>query len=170
MKLMGANITKDIIKRGKNIETEKEISADVINLLDFSLHMLINVVRFDSIEILAPKLKGIPYIDLSMLQLLTWNPDITLKEIRNTFRIPSSTLTSIINRLEKKGYITRTISPHDRRSFILKMTAKGKEINKEHEKVDKIVSRTILEALPSQTEREQFIELINLIVTNIKKL
>ena len=53
--------------------------------------------------------------------------DMLLREFLENVKIPKSTLTSIVNRLEQKGYLKRVINPRDRRSYGLELTDKGEQ-------------------------------------------
>jgi DNA-binding MarR family transcriptional regulator len=53
------------------------------------------------------------------------NPGISQKEVADSTFKDAATLTRIIDLLEKKGYIERLRSPHDRRKFELHLTEEG---------------------------------------------
>jgi DNA-binding MarR family transcriptional regulator len=52
----------------------------------------------------------------------------TVAEIHRTFGHKRSTLTSILDRLDARGLVTREVSPDDRRSFVVKLTRPGKTL------------------------------------------
>ena len=52
----------------------------------------------------------------------------TVARLLQSFGHKPSTLTSILNRLEKKGLIVREPSPGDRRSFVVRPTPRGKAL------------------------------------------
>ncbi|WP_186577887.1 MarR family winged helix-turn-helix transcriptional regulator [Aquibacillus kalidii] len=49
----------------------------------------------------------------------------TVSEVRDILRVTSPTVTQIINRLEEKGYVERTVNKEDRRSSQVKLTDQG---------------------------------------------
>jgi DNA-binding MarR family transcriptional regulator len=51
-----------------------------------------------------------------------------ISEIVRVFGLKGSTLTSILDRLEERGLITRQINPDDRRSFVIKLTRSGRRL------------------------------------------
>ncbi len=70
------------------------------------------------------------------------NYQATQRELRNYLNLNSSTVTGIINRLEKKGYIARLPKRDDKRTTHIVMTSKGSELLKKtprllHEKLTK---------------------------------
>jgi len=119
---------------------------------------LIQQVRFglrvDRLGSWSKELEGIQLLDLHILKLVDQNPEIILKEIRQELNIPHSTLTSAINRLEKRGLIERVISQRDLRSFGLILTQNGCNIRKEHGRIDRLIAAKILEALDTEEERK----------------
>jgi len=53
-----------------------------------------------------------------------------IKNLHQFFGYKSSTLTSILDRLEKKRLLKRSLDPNDRRSFKIHLTKKGQKIAK----------------------------------------
>lgn len=104
--------------------------------------------------------EGLGPLDLHVLAIVGAKPDVILKEIRDYLDVPNSTLTGIIDRLEDKGLVERIISSRDRRSFGLKLTARGREIREEQRRVRRDVAVRMLEALDSDAEREAFVEMM----------
>jgi DNA-binding MarR family transcriptional regulator len=54
--------------------------------------------------------------------------DSTVADIHEAFAHKRSTLTSILDRLAARGFITRHSSQSDRRTFVIKLTATGKKM------------------------------------------
>jgi DNA-binding MarR family transcriptional regulator len=52
----------------------------------------------------------------------------SIAEVHHSFGHRRSTLTSILNRLEDRGLITREIHPNDRRSYLLRLTRDGRPL------------------------------------------
>lgn len=108
-------------------------------------------------------------LELGILNLLEWNPNLSMKETLQILNIPNSTLTSAINRLEKKDILYRKIQPDDKRTFILELSEKGRKIVKERNQEKKWLFEEVLMALESDEERVTFLELINKINKNLLK-
>ena len=62
---------------------------------------------------------------------------ITPTEICHMLDVSSPRVTTVLNSLEKKGMITRTLDPNDRRSVIVGLTKKAAEYEKMREKEGK---------------------------------
>ncbi|WP_066874499.1 MarR family winged helix-turn-helix transcriptional regulator [Clostridium mediterraneense] len=106
--------------------------------------------------------------EISIINILGHNDNITLKDIINIIKVPKSTLTGLINKLEKNNYVKRTINEIDKRSYKLELTEDGMRVSKEHDDFDKTVSAKVLSALDDSKERELFIELFGKIINNLK--
>ena len=109
-------------------------------------------------DLLSEKLGGLSFIDLNVISLAENNPDMIIKEIRNYLKIPQTTLSSIVAKLEKRGFINRVINRRDLRSFSLEITKKGKEIMEEHKRIDLEQAEKIVLALEGK-ERDTFVKL-----------
>ena len=125
-----------------------------------SLHQLFWTLRIDQLGTWSKTLEGMAQIDLHILKLIAAHPNIILKEICAALNIPSSTLTSAINRLEERGLLRRVVSKRDRRSYELELTDQGWKIEKEHERVDRKITEKILKAFDDEHEARTFIELL----------
>lgn len=144
-------------------------SSEIINTRAFpeehnfqltrGLLILLNKMRSDRIETWSKKLEGTTKMELHVLLLVQTQPDIVLGEIRERLGVPNSTLTGVIDRMEKRGLVERTISARDRRSYGLKLTDKGKEIRREHDRVLLMISSKILATL-DEDEKMTFIKLL----------
>ncbi len=132
-----------------------------------SLLVLLNKMRSDRFETWSEKLKGTTKIELHILLLVQSQPDIVLGEIRDRLDVPNSTLTGIIDRMEKQGLVRRTISARDRRSYGLEMTEKGREIRKEHDRILFTIVEKMLDTL-DEAERKAFIALLAKVADNIR--
>lgn len=58
--------------------------------------------------------------------LLPYGP-CTVSELVRVFGAKHSTMTSVLDRLEKRGYIERKENPEDKRSFLVGITPKGRK-------------------------------------------
>jgi DNA-binding MarR family transcriptional regulator len=65
-----------------------------------------------------------------------WNKDeIPITELARNTMLSKSTLTSMLDRLEKTGYITRLRSEQDRRTILIKRTEKDKRLESKYVQV-----------------------------------
>ncbi len=121
---------------------------------------LLNKMRSDRLETWSEKLEGISKMELHILLLVQARPDIVLGEIREELEVPNSTLTSVVDRMEKQGLARRIISPRDRRSYGLEILEKGREVRKEHDRI-LIMLATKMLAVLDKNERKTFVRLLS---------
>lgn len=83
-----------------------------------------------------------------------------MTELSQLLSIDNSTITGLIDRLEKSGFVSRKVSPTDRRIFHIYLTTQGmKEINRA-----KTVIRRVNEEIKtgfSEQEIESFKKVLN---------
>lgn len=145
-----------------------EIKKEHIILLDNLMHIFYKRMNNFDVEMDMNHFQGVTSIELSVLGIVGENPDVILKEISNRLKLPGSTLTNVIDRLENRNLLTRVISRKDRRSFGLLLTDEGKNLYLEHQKVEQVTWTKILSALESDEEIELFLKLIKKIAEGIK--
>lgn len=143
---------------------EKE-KAEKFNL---SMQNIIVLLHIDQPEQYSDVLRDFRILDLHVLALLAEYPGIKLTEICSRLDIPNSTLTSIIDRIEKKGLIKRVLNPSDRRSFGFEITKAGDQIVAEHDRVHSLIANRILSFL-DETEKEALFKIFVKVENEIKK-
>lgn len=126
------------------METYNNVNAQLVNQLCFSVydsHRLFNKVYAKA---LAPfELTYTQYIVL----LVLWEKDQqTLTEIAHELSLKSNTLTPVLKRLEKNGWITRQ-ETDDKRSNRLSLTEKG-----QHAKTDILLA--VQTCIPLSTQED----------------
>ncbi|MEO1194390.1 MAG: MarR family transcriptional regulator [Pseudomonadota bacterium] len=65
--------------------------------------------------------------DLEAIKLLGQFGVLSMRDLAEQLRIPASTATSLVDRLEKKGLVERSRNAADRRVIQLSLTAEGRE-------------------------------------------
>lgn len=71
---------------------------------------------------------GITQGEGHILSHLAASGDATIAELHRALAHRRSTLTSILDRLADRGWITRETDPNDRRSFIIRLSKNGKNV------------------------------------------
>ena len=97
--------------------------------LDLCTHNLIKLykMKFEA-QFKKGVLKKITIIELGILDLLQSKPTISVKDAVEMLAAPNSTITSAVNRLEKRGILTRAIHPEDKRTFQLILSEEGRKL------------------------------------------
>ncbi len=152
---------------GQKAKTAQGFPEEQIYDMARSLLVLLNKMRSDRLETWSEKLEGVSKMELHILLLVQGRPDIVLGEIREKLGVPNSTLTGVIDRMEKQGLARRTISQRDRRSYGLEMLEKGREVRKEHDRILIMLATKMLAAL-DENERKTFIGLLTKAADNVE--
>jgi DNA-binding MarR family transcriptional regulator len=71
---------------------------------------------------------GVTQPEAHILDHLVCSGDCTVGELHDAFAHRRSTLTSVLDRLADKNLITRKASEEDRRTFVIGLTAAGRDI------------------------------------------
>lgn len=91
---------------------------------------------------------------LTVVKLLETFGDLSLSELSDRIRAQNSTVTGIIDRMEREGLVVRERSKEDRRVVYIKLTAKGRELAREIPVEPMEIFRSALETLSAQEMRD----------------
>ena len=88
------------------------------------------------------------------------------KALGGRFGVPVSTMTGLVDRMEKKGLVRRVRGRRDRRAIELEASPAGALALKEHARGLEAVARGILDALPER-DQESLITILRRVWTRI---
>lgn len=143
----------------------KEEELKIVDEIYHLFYMKMNKVRSSE---KFKKLENVTDLEMGVLHILTYKPDSIMREIRDYLNVSRSTLTGVIDRLEKRKFVKRVISERDRRSFALELTEEGKTAQSEHEEMEKIIYEDILNSLEDDKDVGEFLRLSKKIIKNNK--
>jgi MarR family transcriptional regulator, organic hydroperoxide resistance regulator len=138
---------------------KKSFDEDDVAELDRIHHILHMKELQGSARDSFPRLRSLSTLEMGILSLLTGKPDAAPAEIADYLRVPRSTVTGALDRLEAKGYLGRAINPEDRRSFRLVLTEEGKLAQGEHLASEREFYLRVLGLLSSREETASFLAL-----------
>lgn len=137
---------------GKDINTERLLER--INRLS---HRIVKMnEQFD--EKAFHRLKNLSKIEISVLSLLCENPQIIMRDISEQLQVSKSTMTGVVDKLEKLGFLQRVINKRDRRSYALEVTEEGKLAQKEHLKWEREAYLHFIEAMRACDVPEAYLD------------
>jgi len=111
---------------------------------------------------------GITQGEGHILSQLAVSGDSTIAELHRALAHRRSTLTSILDRLAERGYVTRESDPKDRRSFVVRLTKKGKSAAaRVHQALTEIEGKTLREATSQRLHSA--VELLRTLETTAEK-
>ena len=136
------------------VDEKLERQIDVVNA---ALHRIFFLARQP--EGLSEKLQQVNFQDMHVMTVADEHPDAILKDIKEQMQLPQSTLTSIVNKLERLGLVRRVINHRDLRSYSLELTEAGHALRDEHRRSDRAQVARMLEKL-NPDERQQFADML----------
>jgi DNA-binding MarR family transcriptional regulator len=99
-----------------------------------------------------------------------WNNDeISFNELAKRTSLGKSTLTSMLDRLEKSGYLNRIPSKKDRRTILLKRTKKDKALQGVYEQASVEMTKTFYKGFTSK-EIDNFEKYLDRILYNLTSI
>jgi DNA-binding MarR family transcriptional regulator len=141
----------------KSVRSRSSKAAEQVN---DAIHVLLLKLHLTRLGQWSNKLEDIHFLDLHLLSQAEHHPEDAIGDVRKVLQVPHSTLTSMIDRLEKRGLIRRAINTRDKRSYRLELTASGREVQREHHRVERLIAGRMLAALPDEKTRQEFVRLL----------
>ena len=129
-----------------------------VEAINRAFHQVWFAVMFDRPDTRSENIQAMSFIEMHLIGIAEENPDFILKEIRDILKVPQTTLSSIVGKLEKRGFIRRVINHRDMRSFSIEVTEKGRLMHAEHRANDQKMAAHLLKLLDAD-ERDDFIRL-----------
>lgn len=106
---------------------------------------------------------------LTTLKLLQEIGDISLSELGGRIRAQNSTVTGIIDRMEREDLVVRTRSTTDRRVVHIRLTQKGLRVAEEIPIEPMVVFRTAIETL-SASEMRDLLKILTKVARRVKTI
>jgi DNA-binding MarR family transcriptional regulator len=126
-------------------------------------------LRFKESEQLFASQLEVSERELALLhRLATAGPMIT-KALGARFKVPVSTMTGLVDRMEKKGLLRRIPGRQDRRSIELELTPAGTLALRQHSRNIEAIAQGMLEAL-SARDREALIAILRRVRERIESV
>ena len=105
-----------------------------------------------------------------ILMFIDESKDVTATDIIERFKsVNKSTLSEVLNNMEKNDYIIRSEAEYDSRKKIIRLTDKSKDIVKILKKNFDTIAHRVLDDIPSE-EYDQFKMILDKMERNIDKL
>jgi len=128
-----------------------EIKSDVDQVLETIIYLYTESRRITKELARRADLTG---PQLTVVKMLEQIGDLSLSELSERIRAQNSTVTGIIDRMEREGLVVRERSKEDRRVVYIRLTPKGRKLAEEIPVEPMEIFRTALEALTATEVRE----------------
>ena len=124
--------------------SDNNINCEANNciVLDFSeIYRLNNRInkKFEKLQRRIIQKENLTTAQYSILQQLWKNDGIKFKQLADACCCSQSTITGIVDTMEKKDVVIRKMNPEDRRSVLVMLTDKGKKLEKETPNINSIL-------------------------------
>lgn len=137
------------------------------------LHMpghLIRRLQQRSTQLFQLAMKQMGYdltsVQFAAMQVLKENPGLEQAQMAELIAYDRATIGGVIDRLEKKGYILRVVSPQDRRAREVSLTESGEAVLADVYPVIEALQQDILQKLDS-AEQQQFLTLAKKVISPV---
>ncbi|MGE0115052.1 MAG: MarR family winged helix-turn-helix transcriptional regulator [Steroidobacteraceae bacterium] len=107
---------------------------------------------------------GITPVQYAALHTVNNTPGIDQRTLARTIGFDTSTIAGVIDRLESRALMLRSVSPQDRRARLLTLTAEGRALLDDIVPSILRIQDRILNALPKR-ERAEFMRMLGVLVT-----
>ena len=109
--------------------------------------------------------KGLATSHGDILDALLRSEKLTMKELADKISRDKSTITALVDKLIKHGYVEKTRDISDNRVVFVTLTEKGKELKPMFEKISQELLSRVYTGI-SQNEREELIKTLKKIKNN----
>jgi MarR family transcriptional regulator, organic hydroperoxide resistance regulator len=133
------------------MSVDQEIKAEVDQVLEAVIYLYTESRRITKELAKRADLTG---PQLTVVKLLEGIGDLSLSELSERIRAQNSTVTGIIDRMEREGLVTRERSKEDRRVVYIKLSAKGRELAQGIPVEPMEIFRNALESLSAQEMKD----------------
>ena len=108
------------------------------------------------------------FLQFGALKYIQMRGRVRMKELSELLRITPGTLTALIGRLSRQGFVESTTGINDRRHLYLKTTKKGERLLKNHlEKVRKEIQAVMLHL--SEKSQKQLLKILQELIYKYQK-
>ena len=115
------------------------------------------------------KQHGLIPTEFAVLEMLYHKGEQPIQKIGSKVLITSSSITYVVDKLEKKGYLVRKSCPEDRRVTYAVLTEEGKELIAEYFPKHQAMLQQLMSGLDNN-EKEKMITLLKTLGTHIEGL
>ena len=125
------------------------------------INYLLTVAQHEVFVVFSERLAefGVTPGQYGILNCLWSQGSPTPKEIAQTLRLENSTVSGMLDKLQKRGLVTRVLDPNDRRSIRVEASEAGKAIREDVLRTVDELNQAVLAPFTAQ-QRQQLLELL----------
>jgi len=143
----------------QNMDEFEKHSSELSELLvDF--YNLFHAWEEEAVNNLKTKLS---ILEVHTIEALGRRPGLKMRDLAEIMEISTPSVTSVIDKLEKKGFARRKTTPADRRVFLIELTKKGMALFEKHSDQHRVIAKRVLSCI-SEDNVELFVDTLRKIV------
>jgi DNA-binding MarR family transcriptional regulator len=144
------------------------MKANQAQELDRLIHALFSELHADDPSHWGSEYADVPIKDIHALIAIVGAKSSDIKGVRAKLGVPNSTMTGIVDRLERGGFLERAINREDLRSYSLVLTPKGEATVADHIRGHAEIAETIAACI-TDTELATLLRILAKIEKGIRK-
>lgn len=113
--------------------------------------------------------RGLTRARASALWEISHRDSITQRELADALKVTPRNVTTLIDALEKTGFVKRTDHPTDRRATVLQLTSMGQKVTNRLRSETSEFARTLFEGVDT-LRLEQFVETLDLVIERLEHI
>lgn len=113
--------------------------------------------------------RGLTLARASALWAIAHRDTITQRELADALKVTPRNVTTLIDGLEKTGFVKRCDHPNDRRAVLLELTPSGWEITNRLKSETRELAQALFKGLGS-SKLKQFVETLDLVISRLEGL
>lgn len=121
---------------------------DTIN--DVLVNLFNEILKLEEEEIITDEFKDITNNDMHIIEAVGLSGENTMSVVAKKLGITAGSLTTSVNSLVNKKYVTRQRSDEDRRVVFLKLTDKGKRAYEHHREYHSQMTEAVISRLDEE--------------------
>ena len=118
---------------------------DIIN--DILVNLFNEILKLEEEAIITDEFKDITNNDMHIIEAVGLSGENTMSVVAKKLGITAGSLTTSVNSLVNKKYVTRKRSEEDRRVVFLQLTAKGKRAYEHHREYHRQMTDAVINKL-----------------------
>jgi DNA-binding MarR family transcriptional regulator len=149
-----------------NLPLEPELRDDIGQIIETIIYLYTESRRITKELAKRAQLTG---PQLTVVKILETIGELSLTELSEKIRAQNSTVTGIIDRMEREGLVLRERSTEDRRVVKIRLTPKGMDLARDVPVEPMVIFRSALEAL-SKDEMQELLKILLKVSRRVKSI
>ncbi|KHD46360.1 fatty acid biosynthesis transcriptional regulator FabT [Streptococcus hongkongensis] len=118
---------------------------------DYLVDVFNRILVIEEISLKTSQFKDVSLKEMHTIDIIGKYDNVTPSDVARELMVTLGTVTTSLNKLEAKGYITRTRSVNDRRVVYLSLTKRGRLLDRLHAKFHKNMVGQVTEGMDEES-------------------